>query len=290
MQAAPINRWGLGFIAKRWLHLFWVLPVAGLLLGWGLQFWNLYGPTATGLIRVIFPVSSTAAGRPIEVAKLVQSDDLLFKMVNSMGLSGRWGLDPGACVVKLRDMVHGEEVLGTSLIEVSVAGSSRNEAIEIWNTLAQLTNQHFVDIRNASIEAARTAEEAAIEALQLDLDEKRGKLSAALKLSDLITDWPDSPYDQKKSAELEQTIADIETAQKALDIHLFRCVCYSGEAPINVHEAPTSFSLNRWESLRPLLLHAGIGLSIGVLLTAPLAYLFELLLPRRKPEHNLAPA
>jgi hypothetical protein len=286
MQAAPTYRWGLGFIAMRWRHVFWVLPLAGLLLGSGLQFWKLYGPTATGLIQAPYFGFSPGA-RPADVARLLHTDDFLSKAEGSLGLSKRWAIDPGTCVVKLRNMIRSDAVPGTSLVELRVTDASRTEAIEIWNTLARLTNQHFVEIRNASIESALAAKKATIEALQLDLDEKRVKLSAALKLSDLISDWPDSPYDQKKSAELEQIIADVETAQKALDIHLFSTACYSGEAPINVHEAPTFFSLNRWETLRPLLIHAGIGLCIGVLLTAPLAYLLELLLPRRSSDDHV---
>jgi hypothetical protein len=38
-----------------------------------------------------------------------------------------------------------------------------------------------------------------------------------------------------------------------------------------------------WLTLRSLFHHAGLGLGIGVVVAAPLAYLLELLFPRKSP-------
>jgi len=145
MEAAPTYRWALGSIAMRWRHAFWLLPLAGLLIGLGLQLWEFYGPTATGTI--IVAVSPTSS--PAEVPSLLRSDELLFKATDSLNLSKRWSISSGTCVVKLRDMIRSEVISGTSLVEVYVSNSSRRESIEIWSTLSQLANQHFLKRRAA---------------------------------------------------------------------------------------------------------------------------------------------
>ena len=274
----------------RWRHVFWLLPLAGLLIGLGLQLWALYGPTAIGTIQ-----ARPIPGRHVvtylaDVATVLQSDDTLSKTVDSLDIPERWASNPGTCVLKLRTMIRSERVPGTSLIEVRVAGRSRRESIEIWKALLAHTNQHFSDIRSAADNAKLAVMEAAIKALELDLDQKRSKLSAALAQNNLMLGPIDSAEDQKREADLKQLKTDFEAAQKALEtakIHLissqmgFKLM----ENPIISHEEPVlSPSWTHWEALRPILLHAGIGLSIGVILTAPVAYLLELLLPRRRPD------
>jgi hypothetical protein len=292
MQAAPINRWGLGFIAMRWRHVFWLLPMAGLLIGLGLQLWDLYGPTAVGTIQARPIPGSHASTFPLDVVTVLQSDGTLSKTADSLDLRELWASNPEMCALKLRAIIHSQPVPGTSLTEVRVAGRSRKKSIEIWRALLAHTNQHFADIRTAADDAKLAAMEATIRAMELDLDQKRSRLSAALKSNNLISGAPSSPYDQERAAELKKFRADFEATQKALEaakIHLLstQMGCRMMENPIIAHEEPALHSLTQRETQRDLLLHAGIGLSIGVLLAAPLAYLLELLLPRRRPEFSL---
>jgi hypothetical protein len=129
--------------------------------------------------------------------------------------------------------------------------------------------------------------------LELDLDQKRRELSIALTQSNPMVGATDSADAQQRQAELGKLKTDFEAAQKALEaakIHFIssQMGCRFQENPIISHEEPVlSPSWIHWDALRPLLLHACIGLSIGVVLTAPVAYLLELLLPRRRPKFDL---
>ncbi|MEK7948859.1 hypothetical protein [Luteolibacter soli] len=284
MNAAPTYRWGIGFIAMRWRHVFWLLPLLGALLGLGQQYWKLYGPTATGLVQVSSFGISPMRTSPAETARLLQSDEVLSKTETSLDLSGRWSTDPSSGVARLRRMIRCEVIAGTSLIELRVSDTTRSEAIEIWSTLASLANQDIIDARQAAADAKRAADEAALEALELDLEEKRQKLASALTQKTPATDRPG-----ETPTELEHLRADFEAAKKTYYKELIRlfpsvAVCGIPVDPITIQEAPPIFSLNRRNSIRPLAHHAGLGLSIGVILTPLLAYLLELIFPRRQPE------
>jgi hypothetical protein len=293
MQAAPVYRWGLGFIAMRWRHVVWLLPLAGLLIGLGLQLWTLYGPTAIGTIQARPIPGHHLVTYMSDVATVLQSDSTLSKTADSLGLSERWASNRETCVLKLRTMIRSEVVPGTSLIEVRVAGRSRRESIGIWKALLAHTNQHFADIRSAADNAKLAAMEAAIKVLELDLDQKRRKLSAALSQNNPMVGAPQLADATKRKADLGKLKTDFEAAQKTLEAAKLHHIssqmgCRLMENPIISHEEPVlSPSWTHWEALRPLLLHAVIGLSIGVILTAPVAYLLELLLPRRRTEINL---
>ena len=291
MQAAPIHRWGLGFIALRWRHVFWLLPLIGGLLGFGLQYRKLYGPTAIGLVRVSPLVLSPTAPRPPDLAKLLKSDGLLFNTVYTLDLPKRWSVHPGPSVVRLRDMIHSEAIPGTPFVEIRVSDTNRNEAVEIWNTLARFANQHVIDSRSAAANAKLAANQSTLRALELDLEEKQHKLMSALQQRASATTNPASS-NLEESKGLEQLRADLEAAEAAFDKEskrLFPSPIICGGIifdPIHIHEAPPVLSLHRWDSMRPLIHHTGIGLSIAVLLTAPVAYLLELLLPRRQQEFH----
>jgi len=294
MQAAPTYRWGLGFIAMRWRHVFWLLPLAGLLIGLGLQLWVLYGPTAVGIIQARPIPGYRAATFPVDVATVLQSDVILSKTTDSLDLAEPGASNRERCMLELRTMIHTQCIPGTSLIEVRVAGRSRRQSIRIWNALLYHTNKHFDDIRSAAENAKLAAMEATIKALELDLDQMRRELSVALAGNNPTFGATGSADEEKRKAELGKLKTDFEAAQKSLEaakIHLIsrQMGCRLLENPIISHEMPVISP--RWthrDVLRPLLYHAGIGLSIGVLLTVPVAYLLEFLLPRRRSEPHLA--
>jgi len=292
MQAAPTYRWGLGFIAMRWRHLFWLLPLAGFLLGLALQLHALYGPTATGLIQVRQIAGSSPLTFMKDAADALQSDEVLLRALAPLGFEGQWKDKQEARVSKLRKMIRSEQIPGTSLLEVRVSASDRAESIAIWNALTLSLNEHFVDQRSAADEAKLDTLRAKIEARERDLAEQRKNLSAALERDDLVLREPGSPADQKHKAESAQLKADFEASQKALekakmDLISREMGCRFMENPIISHEEPgISLPWTHREVLSVLLHRAGIGLSIGVLLTAPLAYLLELLFPRRHTQQD----
>ena len=279
MQAAPSYRWGLGFIAKRWRHVFWLLPLAGLLIGLGLQIWTIYGPTAIGIVQARPTPARYSPTHFSEVATEFQSDDILSKTSYSLDLPGRWQLHREACVLRLRKMIGTKCIPGTSLIEFRVTGRSRRESIEIWKAIHAHANEHFVDIRVAAEQAKLDEERAKIKVLEDDREQRRQELSSAIRRNNPL------------KVDIGKLRADFEATQKALEaakIHLIsgEMQCWLMENPILVHEEPViPPSWLHKDVLRPLLHHAGIGFSIGMILAAPVAYLLELLFPRKQREH-----
>ena len=89
----------------------------------------------------------------------------------------------------------------------------------------------------------------------------------------------------KEQVEFEDSQKLLELLQiKFISEKMQRMITDESENLVWIHEAPGSSSpVTLWDTLRPLLLHSSIGLGSGILLAVVLAYLLELLLPRRSP-------
>jgi hypothetical protein len=82
---------------------------------------------------------------------------------------------------------------------------------------------------------------------------------------------------------------DFETSQKLLEQLQIKEISEKMQAritedPLIIHQAPgTPVPVTLWDTLRPLVLHSSIGLGAGMVLAVVLAYLLELLFPRKAP-------
>ncbi len=290
MDPAPIRRWNPGFIALRWRHLFWALPLLGLLVGLVVHFLPMIRGTATGIVQVR-PISPSASGLPLfapsDVARVIVSDDILRQTILALNLPRKWKMEERECMTDLRDTIRCQEIRGTALVEISVSSRSRAESELIWHALVTALQEHFEGLRTVHDRSKLDELEAAVTRQKADFEAKRQALNMAPQLYDLLF-RPNSP-EPIIPDEVKTLRADFETSQRLLQESQIRLITEKMQQRITqgsliVHEAPgTPVPVTLWDTLRPLVLHSIIGLAAGTFLAVILAYLLELLFPRKAP-------
>ena len=290
MDPAPIRRWNPGFIALRWRHLFWGLPLLGLLAGLVVHFLPMIRATATGVVQ-LRPALPSTAGLPVfgpsDVAPIIRSDDLILQAVLAVDLPQRWRMASEDCVTKLRDAIRVECIRGTALVEITVNGGNRKESELIWNALVTALEEHLKVLCNLRDQATLAPLETAVNLQKAEVETKRNALIKAFQPQDLLF-RPNSPA-PITSEEIANLRAEFENAQKLLELlqikHLSeKMQCKLRESPMIIHQAPgTPAPVTPWDTLRPIVLHSTIGVGAGMFLAVILAYLLELLFPRKAP-------
>lgn len=266
MQAAPSYRWGLGFIAKRWRHVFWLLPPAALFIGLGPLLWTLYGPTATGAIQVGFRHYTFA-----DAERALVSDKVISRTVDSLRLTDRWGVDSNTCALKLRRIISLERVRGTSLLEVHISGKRRVESIEIWKALIFEATLHFSRMETAKHDAWAAPLEARLDRLKSEIDRLKGDTEGDER----------APDDQTS-----QRIKDLEKDRSNTFHELFSMPHHYGD-PIVTHEDPhPSPSLFDRDIIQSVAAKGGVNGGIGIIAAVAFAYLLELLFPSKHKEQH----
>lgn len=288
MDPSPIRRWNPGFIALRWRHLFWSLPLLGLIVGLVVHFLPMIRPTATGVVQIRFgvPPFSTA-----DVINAVHADDVISLTALRTDLANRWNLkvrEGSPSTDQLRRYVTAKPIRDTSLVEISVSGRNRAESELIWHALVTALKEHFEELRNVHDQSKLDQLEAAVKGQKADVDSKREALSRAIRTETLLHYSNGSGPQTNK--DFQTLKADFEASQKLLELLQVKEIsekmqCRLMENPLIIHEAPgTPVPVTLWDTLRPLVLHSSIGLGAGMVLAVVLAYLLELLYPRKRTE------
>lgn len=131
MDPVSCRRWSLAFVAFRWRHLMWVLPLLGLLAGVAIE-WRKYERSLqrSGEIEVAGP--SRLAGHPLfsghfptydfaTVQRLALSDEVLAAACDHAELT-RDGKPLAQCITELRDKIELAPIPGTPSVLVSIRG------------------------------------------------------------------------------------------------------------------------------------------------------------------------
>lgn len=289
MDPAPIRRWNPGFIALRWRHLFCGLPLLGLLVGFVVHFMPMIRPTATGAVQIRPTALSFGTA---DVVHAVQSDEILALTGTRADLANRWNLkgrEGGSYTEELRRSVSAKPIPGTALVEISVSGRSRAESKLIWHALVTALQEHLESLRSANDQTRLDQLEAAVERQKAEVETKRRALPADFGYQDLkhrntpLTSPPDfRPYHPKsmESAEFESSLQLLEQLQIKFISEKMQCTFT--EDPLIVHEVPGNPApVTLWDTFRPLVLLSSIGVGAGMVLAVVLAFLLELLFPRK---------
>ncbi len=298
MSPAPIRRWNPGFIALRWRHLFWGLPLLGLLAGLVVHFLPTIRNTSTGVVQITRNLRAES-GLPsftnIELPDVVRSEEVLWAAIQGLDLQGQWKMSRDDCVAELRDQISCKFIPGTELVEISVSGRSLAESERIWKRLATALNDHAKGVINLRDKAKLDRLEGEIEKIRAEVEIKRRALPAGVwSYQDLLhrKSAPAAPPDistyqplSKEAAEFEKSLKLLELLQiKFISDKMQIMITDEGRNLIWIHEAPGSRShALLWDTLRPLVLHSSIGVGSGMVLAVILAYLLELLFPRKAP-------
>lgn len=287
MDPAPIRRWNPGFIALRWRHLFWGLPLLGLITGLVVHFLPIIRGTATGIVQVR-PCSQSSSGAPIftpsDAPQLLRSDAVLRRTVSALDLPLQWRLEESDCMTELRDAIQCDAIRGTALLEISVKGRSRAESERIWNALVTALNQNFESILNLHDQEGLDHLKAVVERQKADTESKRQALQDSMQTEDLLHRPNGLPVSRSRFDILKAEFEDSQRLLETLQIKMISDTmgCRFRENPVVIHQAPgTPVPVTLWDTLRPLVLRSSIGLGAGMVLAVVLAYLLELLFPRK---------
>jgi len=151
----------------------------------------------------------------------------------------------------------------------------------IWIAL----QEHFEDLRNVHDRSKLDQLEAAVKWQKADIDSKREALSRAIKTETLLY-YPNGSGPQTHE-DFQTLKADFETSQKLLETLQIKEISEKMHERLMyvmiIHQAPgTPVPVTLWDTLRPLVLHSSIGVGAGMVLAVILAYLLELLFPRKR--------
>jgi hypothetical protein len=284
MSPSRSTRWNPGFIALRWRHLFWGLPLLGLLAGLVVHFLPMIRNTATGIVQ-IRPTFSTA-----DVVHAAKTDEILALTGIRTDLTHHWNLEGregSPYTEELRRSVSTKPIPGTALVEISVSGRSRGESKLIWHALVTTLQEQFEGLRSVQVQSTLAHLEAAVKRQKAEVDSKREALRRVIKTGPLL--YQPNGVVQQPGGQFNKLKADFENAQKQLEQLQIEEIMEKMQAkimedPLVIHQAPgTPVPVTLWDTLRPLVLHSSIGLGTGMVLAVIFAYLLELLFPRRSP-------
>jgi hypothetical protein len=279
MDPAPIRRWNLGFVIMRWRHLFWGVPLLGLLVGLVLHFLPMMEKSVNGIVEL----RSLTTGNPLSGAShldtVIKSDALLRPTVTALDLPRHWQMASDDCVNRLRERIQIEPIRGTTLLGIRVKGRSRAESRQIWETLATSLNEHFN--RSAGIQDQTKLERlnAELERQEADVESDRQALTMAMQYQDLLfrtESLNPAPLDKT-----ERLRIDFETSARVRDQMKIRITAEEMRLKIAshsliIHEFPTApLPISLWNTLRSLVVHSFVGTGVGIVLAVIFAYLLE---------------
>lgn len=309
MDPAPIRRWNPGFIAMRWRPVFWLVVLLGLIAGLSVHFYPfLTTNTATGQLMVRStpkPGHRTSISNPTDIAAAtLRSDVVLWQTMIDLDLPEEWGLEGEVCAPVLKSRIISRPVRKGE-VKVSVKGHSRSEAIRIWNKLIEVAGDEFIRLENplqvATLKSLET--EVAVgqkkvdsthKALRMAMDNgeyrrRHQKVQSPDSIPTLPNTLPNYPGPRSDAREFQTALAEHQQAVAALESAQGRLAAESKqwssiERPFIVQAAPSiSPPPTFGASLLSLLKYSTIGVGAGMVLAVILAYLLELLFPRRAP-------
>lgn len=271
MKRPLINRWSPGVVALRWRHLFWILPLLGMLIGGGIE-WRGYqlGIQARGVIQR----QESATISEAEIRDLMLSDSVLQEAAHTSGYLKEWRPDSAE---KLRDIIRCEEIKGTSLLAITVKGRSTSTKMDLCNQLPVLMVKKTGELRDQRIKEA----EAGLQAL-VETQKENGRLYRRnLKIS---LSPPEEPFvatpeyieTKRKFEESDKTLDEARTAY--ISLRLQGVVSGAPIAIIEKASAPVAFSM--MELVEPMA-RTSYWTGASILLAVLLAYFLEWRYPRR---------
>lgn len=288
--------------------MFWLLTLLGLLAGLSVHFYPyLTANTATGQLMVRStpkPGHRTSIQNPTDVAAAtLRSDVVLWQTMIDLDLPEEWGLEGEVCAPVLKSRIISRPVRKGE-VKVSVKGHSRSEAIRIWNKLIEVAGDEFIRLENPHQAATLKSLETEIGVGQENVNSTHKALRMAMDtgeyrrrhqkvqnpdsipaLPNTLPNFPGPRSDAREFqtvfAEHQQAVAALETAQGRLAAETKHWS--SIDRPFIVQAAPSiSPTPTFGASLLSLLKYSSIGVGAGMVLAVVLAYLLELLFPRKQ--------
>ncbi len=274
MNDPAIRRWNPGFVAMRWRHVFWIVPLLGVLaaLTVHLAFFHRTDIRAVVAVR----------GVNFDLKELLHSDVVMRKSVRDLGLAARWSMDEDSAMERLRGETVMTVVPGTALAGISHLdfhpGKATEAAMTVVRHLVDETENRlrhsFIDLRINELSQAACMLDAEHGELLQRIELERIKSERASRDPALLA----ADIDPELVAALDRNRRLLEQVNLQLISVKYAQITY--ESPLLGLDSP-SFS----QTLLPASKRLGIGLFAAVLAAPLVAYLLELLFPRKpRPE------
>ena len=173
------------------------------------------------------------------------------------------------------------------MLAISVTGRSRPESEAIWNVLVAELKNHLNEVRLLQDQGSLAHLAGLVENQQANVEARRKALSESLLTnlsrsgSQVLTPVISAKTKTLKSefekahASHESLLVEFLSKKQKVRLGYLNCALWVDQAP------GTPVPVTLWDTLRPLVLHSSIGLGTGMVLSVVLAYLLELLFPRK---------
>ncbi len=297
MNDPAIRRWNPGFVAMRWRHAFWIVPLLGVLAALAAHLAFHHRTDVRAVIQI--QMGSSWPPSP-SMEEMLRSDEVLRGTIRELGLAARWKANEEDAVERLRRQTVMSRVHGTLLIDISHLSFRPATAMETALSLARQFQSeverhqrsfHTFELRRLQSEVER--HETEIERLRERIARKeepspqpRGNpviltgplikphapnLGGDMQLAGYETGPPVKPPAASPKDALEkaqEALAKAKLDHTAVEMQVSNA--------IRLHQSP---SLT--QAVLPAAKRLGIGLSIAILVTPAIAYLLELLFPRK---------
>jgi len=284
----PANRrWSLAFLAMRWRHLFWILPLLGLLTGSAIE-WRRYRHEnrTHGVVHlstspfIIGADPSSFTQRLGDFRNILLSDVVLNAAGHDAAVHHRT-LSKKDSIAELRALVECDHIPHTPLLVITVKGKKTTWTIDFCRALIQRSTDRVVEIRGADY--WKKSEEATIEfeKLQRNLDLKRVEMTCPMSDAPAnLTCLPDSPMGVPlECAELRRLESEFGEASNADHSKYMRIVEFGN--PVNIHEFPAAMRPFSVASLLKPATRVGIWIGITMAAAVVVPYLLKSILPSK---------
>lgn len=273
MDRPVSHRWLPAFILHRWVHLFWILP----LLGFGFALVQhkdrlLIGEEVVGTVALfdsVSPVPGIGMSRPTVPPPGAPPSldefltlEALSKAAEDAGLPALWHTSPSRAGTRLRSHVTWEQRASTTFYDLKVRGIPKKEAEAVCGRLMQ---------QSLSRVAARS---------HFDLKGRLAYLEHNLERW-IASGIPEHPGEEGLTS-IEQVRQRIEELKQS--IALAESKSPSWQFGLDVTSLPRLVKLDLEPRLKAFGFSAARYFGIGLLAAIVLAYLLELLFPRRRQE------
>ncbi|WP_367871682.1 hypothetical protein [Luteolibacter sp. Populi] len=267
------RRWQLSFVVMRWRQLFWLLPLAALLIGTAVE-WRKYlkRDQATGVFQ-----NNARNGWPSleKIRDIILSDEVLGAASIDAFLLGDWGTKE-ECIGRLRPMIEVEPIPRTTLVEITVKGRKTFRTVAICDALMDRSAKHARELQDRMFFDAVKPREAKVDELGAAIHAKQVEIAR----SSASVEW-------QLQATRELTEMEAER-QNILNSLMTVTGCVLTEEPLIIHERPIPVRAHSWRDFVGPATWIAAAVCIAMMAAVSSAYLLELFFPRAHKQRLLA--
>jgi hypothetical protein len=293
MEGFASRRWNPGFVAMRWRHLFWLLPLLWLLAGVAWFLIEQFKETAaSGSLAYYSGRDSSMSDEEMarEGLAFMTSREVMEGAVKRLSGSTTWGLNTDVDNIRSRQRAEVDPSLGLSAIKLTVTGRGEKAAHETWMAIYDAA-QEIAARDQFEFERDR------IEFLKEEVIRLEGEL-ADLGIAPVVSESPSARPARLLLRDQLPGSEDIGTMLSALDdarkeLRRLEAGQWCGTGffnPVGLISSPhLSTPVLPFGQVGMLGVCVASGFGGGLFMAVFLAYLLELLIPRRVESLSITP-